>query len=99
MQNNPKYESVYNAAKRNSTYNQNRVIPTMRNNAISHLDDNINNNKWSLNNPNSLLNKGASIALFFVPLVSGYFSENARRKLADTARQDATDGISVRTSK
>lgn len=99
VQTNPKYESVYNAAKRNSNYNQNRVTPTMRNNAISHLDDNINNNKWSLNNPNSLLNKGASIALFFVPLVSGYFSENARRKLADTARQDATDSISVRTSK
>ena len=99
VQNNPKYESVYNVAKRNSTYNQNRVTPTMRNNAISHLDDNINNNKWSLNNPNSLLNKGASIVLFFVPLVSGYFSENARRKLADTARQDATDSISVRTSK
>lgn len=99
VQTNPKYESVYNAVKRNSNYNQNRVTPTMRNNAISHLDDSINNNKWSLNNPNSLLSKGASIALFFVPLVSGYFSENARRKLADIAVQDATDSISVRTSK
>ncbi|WP_128330561.1 PAAR-like protein [Apibacter sp. HY039] len=99
VQANPKYENVYNAVKRNSNYNQNRVTPAMRNNAISHLDDSVNNNKWSLNNPNSLLSKGASIALFFVPLISGYFSENARRKLADIAVQDATDSISVRTSK
>lgn len=99
LQTNSKFESVYNAVKRNSIHNQNRITPTMRNNAISHLNDSINNNKWSLNNPNSLLSKGTSIALFFVPLVSGYFSENARRELADTARQDATDSISVRTSK
>jgi hypothetical protein len=95
---NPKFEGVCNATKRNPIYNQNRLTPTMRNNAISHLDDNIQNNKWSLNNPNSLLSKGAYIALFFVPLISGYFSENARRKLSKTAVQDATESISVRTS-
>ncbi|TWP23092.1 DUF4280 domain-containing protein [Apibacter muscae] len=94
---NPNYQDVYDSMRRNSIYNQNRITPTMRYNGISHIDDKLYNNKWSLKNENSLAQKSSAIALFFVPLASGYFSENARRKLAETAIQDATNSISVIT--
>ena len=95
---NPRYQNVYDAVRRNSIHNQNRFTPGMRNGAISTLDDNLRNNKWSLSNANSLAQKGASSLLFFVPLIGGYFSESARRRLAEIAVNDNSEIIDVRTS-
>ncbi|VXC15569.1 MULTISPECIES: hypothetical protein [Chryseobacterium] len=95
---NPRHQNVYDAIRRNSIHNQNRFTPGMRNGAISTLDDNLRNNKWSLKNPNSLAQKGSSSLLFFVPLIGGYFSEKARRKLAEIAVNDNSATIDVRTA-
>lgn len=92
------FSDVNNAIKRNPMFNQYRITPTMRENARNFIDTKIRGNKWSLNNPNSLLSKATGIALFFVPLATNYFSEEARRTLAENAIQDATNSISVRTS-
>lgn len=91
-----KRPDVFNEIKRSPNSKPIRLRPQMRDKAISHLESEIKKNKWSPSNENSLLTKGASIALFFVPLVGGYFSENARRKLAENAVKDDTSGISVR---
>ena len=93
---NPRYASVYDAVRRPSTFNQSRFTPTMRNGAASTLNNNIRNNTWSLSNSNSLLQKGTSSLLFFAPLVGGYFSENARRKLAEIAVNDNSKNVDVR---
>ncbi|SHK45644.1 PAAR-like protein [Chryseobacterium polytrichastri] len=93
-----KRPDVFNEIKRSPNSKPIRLRPQMRDNAISHLNDEIKKNKWSPNNENSLLTKGASIVLFFVPLIGGYFSENARRKLAENAVNDDTSSISVRAS-
>lgn len=91
-----KRPDVFNEIKRSPNSKPIRLRPQMRDKAISHLNDEIKKNRWSPNNENSLLTKGASIVLFFVPLIGGYFSENARRKLAENAVKDDTSGISVR---
>jgi len=95
---NGKYGDVHEAIKRPDRFNQNRITPTMRQNAREFIDNKIKKNKWSLKNENSLASKGLGIALFFVPLVENYFSENARRVLAENAVKDVTGTISVRTS-
>ncbi|MDH6252790.1 hypothetical protein M2347_002517 [Chryseobacterium sp. H1D6B] len=94
---NPNYERLYNTIRRSSSQNQARFTPSMRSGAINALDDNLKNNKWSLSNSESLLQKGSSSLLFFVPLIGGYFSESARRKLAEIAVKDNSGSISVRT--
>lgn len=91
-----KRPDVFNEIKRSPNSKPIRLRPQMRDNAISHLNDQIKKNRWSPSNENSLLTKGASVALFFVPLISGYFSENARRKLSENAVKDDTSSISVR---
>lgn len=93
-----KRPDVFNEIKRSPNSKPIRLKAKMRDNAISHLNKEIKSNRWSPNNENSLLTKGTSIALFFTPLISGYFSEKARLQLALNAVQDNTSGISVRTS-
>ncbi len=95
---NPRYASVYNSIRRPSINNQARFTPSMRNGATNTLNNNIRNNTLSLSNSNSLLQKGTSSLLFFVPLIGGYFSENARRKLAEIATNDNSKNIDVRAS-
>lgn len=93
---NPRYTSVYDAIRRPSTYNQSRFTPSMRTGATNTLNNNIRSNTLSLSNSNSLLQKGTSSLLFFAPLVGGYFSENARRKLAEIAINDNSKNVDVR---
>lgn len=93
-----KRPDVFNEIKRSPNSKPIRLKAKMRDNAISHLNKELKSNRWSPNNENSLLTKGTSIALFFTPLISGYFSEKARLQLALNAVQDDTSGISVRTS-
>ncbi|WP_294208591.1 PAAR-like protein [uncultured Chryseobacterium sp.] len=91
-----KRPDVFNEIKRSPNSKPIRLKPQMRDKAIAHLEGEIKKNKWSPSNENSILTKGASLVLFFVPLAGGYFSENARRKLAENAVKDDTSAISVR---
>ena len=95
---NPRYANVYNSIRRPNINNQSRFTPSMRTGATSTLNNNIRNNTWSLSNSSSLLQKGTSSLLFFTPLVGGYFSENARRKLAEIAVNDNSKTVDVRAS-
>lgn len=88
---------IFDVIKKKQNSKPIRLRPKMRDNAIKNINTKVNQNKWSLHNKNSLLSKGMNIVLFFSPLISGYFSENARRKLAENAIQDITNSISIRT--
>lgn len=81
-----KHPNIVNKSK---YYNERRLNPTTRNEAISQLKDEVAKNK------SSAFKKGMKIVLFFLPLVDTYFSEQARKVLAEEAIKDINNSISV----
>lgn len=82
-----KHPNIVNKSK---YYNERRLNPTTRNEAISQLKDEVAKNK------SSAFIKGGKIVLFFLlPLVDTYFSEQARKVLAEEAIKDINNSISV----
>lgn len=81
-----KHPNIVNKSK---YYNERRLNPTTRNEAISQLKDEVAKNK------SSAFKKGMKIVLFFLPLVDTYFSERARKVLAEEAIKDINNSISV----
>ncbi|GAB2703783.1 hypothetical protein GCM10027037_32090 [Mucilaginibacter koreensis] len=70
-------------------YNSNRVNPTMAAQAIEA------NNESFKNNLKAMSRKGGEGLLFFLPMVSTYFTENARKAFAEEALKDMGHGINV----
>lgn len=81
-----KHPNIVNKSK---YYNSRRLNPSTRNEAISQLKDEVAKNK------SSVFQKGMGVVLFFLPLVDTYFSERARKVLAEEAIKDINNTISV----
>ncbi len=85
-----KHPNIVNKSK---YYNNRRLNPSTRNEAISQLKDEVAKNK------SSVFQKGMGVVLFFLPLVDTYFSERARKVLAEEAIKDINNTICVVTEK
>ncbi|MFM9402575.1 hypothetical protein [Myroides odoratimimus] len=83
------HPDLYNVMKETGVYNSKNMNPTMTKAGNKLLKETAKNHRTNIGV------SGLKFGLFFTPLINGDFSERARRRLAEEAIKDVTDGINV----